>query len=252
MLNIEFHRSPKPITETEMVSVINGIRPAIASTDHPDRDYALLLAKMVLRIDELKDRVPQAAGKAAAWKLVTIAPPGARPLTMLFDNKANAEYAHSMFRGSTLTALGDLPNHIDFCNGDAAIWVEDGQVKAEWNFTSQPLAMVSHEQIAQAKEALDNLDDYARMDVGVDAMGPRGVLEKFIASIEQERLYAGMRADSGQRERDQAVTPAYAAWLDEQAKQGIEAHGGNEIWNAATKAALLSSPAEQAGPGGDQ
>lgn len=34
--------------------------------------------------------------------------------------------------------------------------------------------------IEQAKTALDNLDDYARMDVGVNAMGPRGVLKRFI------------------------------------------------------------------------
>lgn len=33
----------------------------------------------------------------------------------------------------------------------------------------------------QAAEALDSLDDYARMDLGVDAAGPRGVLERFIA-----------------------------------------------------------------------
>lgn len=33
---------------------------------------------------------------------------------------------------------------------------------------------------AEASEALDALDDYARMDVGVDAIGPRGVLEKYI------------------------------------------------------------------------
>lgn len=35
----------------------------------------------------------------------------------------------------------------------------------------------------EALEALDAMDDYARMDVGVDAYGPRGVLMKF---IEQE------------------------------------------------------------------
>lgn len=31
-----------------------------------------------------------------------------------------------------------------------------------------------------AREALDSLDDFARMDCGVDAIGPRGVLERFI------------------------------------------------------------------------
>jgi hypothetical protein len=34
----------------------------------------------------------------------------------------------------------------------------------------------------QALEALDSLDDYARMDTGVDAIGPREVLQKFIAA----------------------------------------------------------------------
>lgn len=37
---------------------------------------------------------------------------------------------------------------------------------------------------ADAREALDSMDDFARMDVGVDAHGPRGVLERFIASAE--------------------------------------------------------------------
>ena len=31
-----------------------------------------------------------------------------------------------------------------------------------------------------ARDALDSLDDFARMDCGVDAVGPRGVLERFI------------------------------------------------------------------------
>jgi len=37
---------------------------------------------------------------------------------------------------------------------------------------------------ADAREALDSMDDFARMDVGVDAHGPRGVLERFIANAE--------------------------------------------------------------------
>lgn len=31
-----------------------------------------------------------------------------------------------------------------------------------------------------ASDALDSLDDFARMECGVDAIGPRGVLERFI------------------------------------------------------------------------
>lgn len=59
MLNIRFHRSSAPITETELVSLIDGIRPAIASADHPDRDYALLLARMLFRIRELQAQVAE-------------------------------------------------------------------------------------------------------------------------------------------------------------------------------------------------
>ena len=40
------------------------------------------------------------------------------------------------------------------------------------------------ERVEAAREALDSLDDCARMDVGVDAHGPRGVLERFIADAE--------------------------------------------------------------------
>ena len=52
---------------------------------------------------------------------------------------------------------------------------------------------------AQALEALDSMDDYARMEVGVDAMGPRETLRKFIeqanasteTSIEGANLLTG-------------------------------------------------------------
>lgn len=37
----------------------------------------------------------------------------------------------------------------------------------------------------QAAEALDSLDDCARMNLGVDAHGPRSVLERFIAQSTQ-------------------------------------------------------------------
>lgn len=54
---------------------------------------------------------------------------------------------------------------------------------------------VTHE---QAAEALDSLDDYARMDCGVDPIGPRGVLERYIA--QQQDACAALV-----RERDEAV-----------------------------------------------
>lgn len=63
MLNIVFERTSAPITDTELLSVIDGIRPAIDAPGHPDKDYALLLARLVLRIDELKIASP-----AAAWE----------------------------------------------------------------------------------------------------------------------------------------------------------------------------------------
>ena len=45
---------------------------------------------------------------------------------------------------------------------------------------SKPLSELA----ADAREALDSMDDFARMDVGVDAHGPRGVLDRFIAAAE--------------------------------------------------------------------
>lgn len=49
--------------------------------------------------------------------------------------------------------------------------------------------------VEQALEAIDNLDDYARMDVGVDAVGPRELLISFVSQsaqlrAENERLKA--------------------------------------------------------------
>lgn len=51
--------------------------------------------------------------------------------------------------------------------------------------------------VEQALEAIDNLDDYARMNVGVDAVGPRGVLVSFCSQsaqlrAENERLKAAL------------------------------------------------------------
>lgn len=45
---------------------------------------------------------------------------------------------------------------------------------------SKPLSELA----ADAREALDSMDDFARMEVGVDARGPRGVLDRFIAAAE--------------------------------------------------------------------
>jgi hypothetical protein len=59
MLNIQFKRNSEPITDAELISVIEGIRPAVDCVDHPDRDYALLLAKMLFRIRELQAQVAE-------------------------------------------------------------------------------------------------------------------------------------------------------------------------------------------------
>lgn len=64
-----------------------------------------------------------------------------------------------------------------------------------------------------AREALDSMDDFARMDAGVDASGPRGVLERFIAQAnpiteaDLEALY---------RERKVVLHPVsqVEAWAD--------------------------------------
>ena len=41
--------------------------------------------------------------------------------------------------------------------------------------------------IEQALEAIDNLDDYARMETGVDPIGPRECLISFVSQYEQLR-----------------------------------------------------------------
>lgn len=45
--------------------------------------------------------------------------------------------------------------------------------------------------VERAREALEDMDDYARMDAGVDAQGPRETLERFIA--EHERVVAELQ-----------------------------------------------------------
>lgn len=60
------------------------------------------------------------------------------------------------------------------------------------------------EHIKAAREALDNMDDYARMNTGVDAIGPRSVLERFISEAE--------------------CTTAPVSLTDEQIIQRVESH----------------------------
>ncbi len=78
---------------------------------------------------------------------------------------------------------------------------------------------------ATALEALDNLDDYARMQTGVDAYGPRTALQRFIEQTPEPAPHtaaevAGLVADIGQsrdlesqRSRIVAMLQAYGAQL---------------------------------------
>lgn len=45
---------------------------------------------------------------------------------------------------------------------------------------------MNRDDFRQARNALDSMDDYARMNVGVDPYGPRTVLEDFIRKAEAE------------------------------------------------------------------
>jgi len=63
---------------------------------------------------------------------------------------------------------------------------------------------VSHE---AAAEALNSLDDYARMGTGVDAHGPRGMLERYIA---QQAATLRQSADSGRVGDDPLVAEGLA------------------------------------------
>lgn len=61
--------------------------------------------------------------------------------------------------------------------------------------------------VERAREALEDMDDYARMDAGVDAKGPREVLERFIAEhervmVELRKLSASLKADAAALRRD--------------------------------------------------
>lgn len=53
------------------------------------------------------------------------------------------------------------------------------------------LQAITAGKVKQAREALDNMDDYARMETGVNAIGPRGVLETFISDVEKAIAGAG-------------------------------------------------------------
>ena len=45
--------------------------------------------------------------------------------------------------------------------------------------------MLDAARIASAKTAVDNMDDYARMDVGINPVGARTYLETFVKDVEE-------------------------------------------------------------------
>lgn len=93
------------------------------------------------------------------------------------------------------------------CNSAAAI--RDGLAtysawKKRGDMTAEKLAVTPD----QAAEALDSLDDFARMGVGVDARGPRKVLEQFI-----EQARAALAAHEAEAKPAEPVSdPCLVLW----------------------------------------
>lgn len=57
--------------------------------------------------------------------------------------------------------------------------------------------------VEQALEAIDNLDDYARMETGVDPIGPRECLISFVSQYEQLRSENGqLKAELAEAKED--------------------------------------------------
>ena len=69
---------------------------------------------------------------------------------------------------------------------------------------------MNSEQIKAAREALDNMDDYARMNTGVDAIGPRKVLEDFITEAERTNQSSQPVLDLGAQ--DEQVRSWHKVW----------------------------------------
>ena len=57
MANLPFVRNSEPITDSELYLLSVAIRPFLFGVDSPDKDIALLVAKMFLRIQELKSEL---------------------------------------------------------------------------------------------------------------------------------------------------------------------------------------------------
>ena len=75
------------------------------------------------------------------------------------------------------------------------------------NTLNKPMSEMKPVTVERAREALEGMDDYARMDAGVDAKGPREVLERFIAEhervmVELQELSASLKADAAALRRE--------------------------------------------------
>lgn len=89
------------------------------------------------------------------------------------------------------------------------------------NTLNKPMSEMKPVTPEHTREALEDMDDYARMDAGVDAKGPREVLERFIAEHERvmvelrelsERIVA--RSQHCENTKDAIAMQEHAAELD--------------------------------------
>lgn len=82
-------------------------------------------------------------------------------------------------------------------------------------------------QIARAREALDSMDDFARMSCGVDAIGPRKVLEDFISAVEgaSQDVRAAFEAWNGPHYLSRNNTPGSDT-------EGYQSSFTNRAWEA--------------------
>lgn len=96
---------------------------------------------------------------------------------------------------------------------------------------------MNKEQMSAAREALDNMDDYARMNAGVNAYGPRGVLERFISEV--ERSTADVSAlTQAQHPDDMAVDRFSAAMKTKMAASRAKGRSGWDDESQCTMGAL--------------
>lgn len=93
--------------------------------------------------------------------------------------------------------------------------------------------------VAEASDALDALDDYSRMNTGVDAIGPRSVLEMFIRQVGEER-----------KVRDDALPYSFDLFYDIKSKRSLYDHltGRQRMFVAATDEELKEMMREHGVP----